>query len=55
MNKTLRFEMRIAEDTLEQLNAIKADYEKRFNKKFSLAKTIEYTIAIKYLDTRKEE
>lgn len=51
----MRFEMRIAEDTLEHLHAIKADYEKKLNKKLSLAKTIEYTIDMRYIDIREEE
>ncbi len=55
MKKNLRFEMRIAEDTLEHLQAIKADYENKLNKKISLAKAIEYTIDMRFIDIKREE
>lgn len=55
MTKNMRFEMRIAEDTLEHLQEVKTYYEKKFEKKFSLAKTIEYAIDLEYLRLKKEE
>ncbi len=55
MKKSMRFEMRIAENTLEHLQRVKEYYEKKFEKKFSLAKTIEYAIDFEYLKIKKEE
>lgn len=55
MIKNMRFEMRINENTLEHLHAIKADYEKKLNRKISLAKTIEYIIDMRFIDIREEE
>ncbi len=55
MKKNMRFEMRMDENTLEHLHAIKADYEKKLNRKLSLTKTIEYTIDMRFIDIKKEK